>query len=218
MQKGDSTMADVKVISVNPGRNTIGALNFEFIEKVARTCRPVGKVIYNQRVKSICNSIFGINKSTTNVGSAKLLLIRAMIAAFFISLGIFNLNISSLSAEFNIHLFDIVIGGMILLGFFARIASICGFILFAFMAAGPLFGFSASLTSLSSDTPDITAISQSLIFLFLAITGPGRYCIDQLLRNWIFRIAKRKVAKRAKRKNLRKAEVRMSYKAWKEAE
>lgn len=218
MQKGDSTMADVKVISVNPGRNTIGALNFEFIEKVARTCKPVGKVIYNQRVKSICNSIFGINKSTTNVGSAKLLLIRAMIAAFFISLGIFNLNISSLSAEFNIHLFDIVIGGMILLGFFARIASICGFILYASMAALPLFGVSPSFLSLSSATPDITAISQSLIFLFLAITGPGRYCIDQLLRNWILRIAKRKAAKRAKRKNLREAEVRMSYKAWKEAE
>lgn len=218
MQKGDSTMADVKVISVNPGKNTIGALNFEFIEKVARTCRPVGKVIYNQRVKSICNSIFGINKSTTNVGSAKLLLIRAMIAAFFISLGTFNLNISSLSAEFNIHLFDIVIGGMILLGFFARIASICGFIHYASMAALPLFGVSPSFLSLSSATPDITAISQSLIFLFLAITGPGRYCIDQLLRNWILRIAKRKAAKRAKRKNLREAEVRMSYKAWKEAE
>lgn len=218
MQKGDSTMADVKVISVNPGRNTIGALNFEFIEKVARTCKPVGKVIHNRRVKSICNSIFGINKFTTNVGSTKLLLIRAIAAAFFMTLGILNLGINSLSDEFNIHLFNIVIGGMILLGFFARIASICGFILFAFMATGPLFGFSASLTSLSSDTPDITAISQSLIFLFLAITGPGRYCIDQLLRNWIFRIAKRKVAKRAKRKNLREAEVRMSYKAWKEAE
>ncbi len=218
MQKGDSTMADVKVISVNPGKNTIGALNFEFIEKVARTCRPVGKVIYNQRVKSICNSIFGINKSTTNVGSAKLLLIRAMIAAFFISLGIFNLNINFLSAEFNIHLFDIVIGGMILLGFFARIASICGFILYASMAALPLFGVSPSFLSITAATPDITAISQSLIFLFLAITGPGRYCIDQLLRNWILRITKRKAAKRAKRKNLREAEVRMSYKAWKEAE
>lgn len=215
MQKGDSSMADVKVISVNPGKNTIGALNFEFIEKVARTCRPVGKVIHNQRVKSICNSIFGINKSTTNVGSAKLLLIRAIIAAFFMTLGILNLDITFLSAEFNIHLFNIVIGGMILLGFFARIASICGFILYAFMAAGPLLGVSSSSISLYSSTPVITAISQSLIFLFLAITGPGRYCIDQLLRNWIFRIAKHKAAKRAKRKNLREAEVRMSYKAWK---
>lgn len=213
-------MADVKVISVNPGKSTTGALNFEFIEKVARTCKPVGKVIHSQRIKAICNSVFGINKSTTNVGSTKLLLIRTITAAFFITLGVLNLDINSLSlsAEFNIHLFNIVIGGMILLGFFARIASICGFILYASLAALPLFGVSSSFLSLSSATPDITAISQSLIFLFLAITGPGRYCIDQLLRNWIFRIAKRKAAKRAERKNLREAEVRMSYKAWKEAE
>ena len=213
-------MADVKVISVNPGKSTTGALNFEFIEKVARTCKPVGKVIHSQRIKAICNSVFGINKSTTNVGSTKLLLIRTITAAFFITLGVLNLDINSLSlsTEFNIHLFNIVTGGMILLGFFARVASICGFMLYAFMAAGPLLGASSSFISLSTATPVITAISQSLIFLFLAITGPGRYCIDQLLRNWIFRIAKRKAAKRAKRKNLREAEVRMSYKAWKEAE
>ncbi len=208
-------MADVKVISVNPGKKTIGALNFEFIEKVARTCRPVGKVIHNQRVKSICNSIFGINRSTTNVGSSKLLLIRIITAAFFLTLGIFNLDVSSLSTEFNIHLFNIVVGGMILLGFFARIASISGFLLYAYIAIAPLLAFTPPFAVTSETIPDIAAISQSLLFLFLAITGPGRYCIDQLIRNRILRIAKLRSARRAKRKNLREAEVRMSYKAWK---
>ncbi len=212
-------MADVKVISVNPGIKTVGALNFEFIGKVARTCSsPVSKAVNNQRVKKVCNHIFGIDRSSTDVEATKLLLIRVIAAVFLVALGITGLDPVQLTADPDINIFNIVIGCMILSGLFTRIASICGFLLYAFLVASQFYGLGSSITATSgSATPDLALICMSMIFLFLAITGPGRYCIDQLLRMGIVRIAERKSDKRSQRKNLREAEARMSYKAWREA-
>ena len=58
------------------------------------------------------------------------------------------------------------------------------------------------------------AAMQAIMYLLISVTGPGRYSIDQLLRRYIFRKAKRRAILRARHA----AENRMSYKAWREAD
>ncbi len=185
-------MADVKIISVNPGKKTPGALNFEFIGRMARTCRPVGKVIKTERLKSVCNSIFGINRSVTNVGSIKLLTIRFFIAAFLIANGILGIHSGVKVSPVDISLFNIIAGSMIFLGFFARVASTAGIVIYTYAAVSHAVGLPPVSPSPEGYGPDFLAISQALLFLFLAITGPGRYCIDQIIRRQILLIARRR--------------------------
>ena len=81
---------------------------------------------------------------------------------------------------------------MIFLGFFARIASIAGILIYTYASVSHVAGLSPISPSPGGYGLDFFAVSQALLFLFLAITGPGRYCIDQIIRRYILLIARRR--------------------------
>ncbi len=218
MKKGDFAMTDVKVISVNPGKKTLGAINSEFIARVARTCRPVSLAIHTPRFKTVWNAIFGISKTATTAGSTKLLLIRCLVAVLLITTGVICIMKETDIYPPAISVFNIIAGSMIFLGFFARIASLSGFALYAYIATVSIFKFHSLVQVPEMLSGNIAPVALALTFLILAITGPGRYCIDQILRKNIFRICKRLTFRRAERKKHHAAENRLSYKAWRESD
>ena len=207
-------MADVNVISVNPGKKTLGALNIDLISKVARSCRPVSRAIRTPRFKTVCNVVFGINKSVTPSWSSKLWLSRSVVSAYFLITGIIGISASTGNALHALSIFNIVAACMIFLGFLSRIASASGFMLYAAIAVSAAFGYSWHLSSATTPVFESMAVMQAIMYLLIAVTGPGRYSIDQLLRRYIFRKAKRRAILRARHA----AENRMSYKAWREAD
>lgn len=207
-------MADVNVISVNPSKQTLGALNFEFMHKMARTCRPMAQAIHTPRFKTVCNFIFGINKNVTPAWSAKLFFSRAIISAFFIAIGIIGILSGAEGIRQAVSIFNIVIGGMLFLGFFARIASFAGFLLNASIAVSAALGYTWSLSAASVATFEMAEVTQALLLLIVAISGPGRYSIDQILRRAIFRKAKYQTLKRSRSIKYKESAIRMSYRAW----
>lgn len=207
-------MAVANVISVNPGKKSLGAMNFEFMQKVARTCRPMTQAIHTPRFKTVCNFIFGINKSVTSAWSAKLLLCRSLVAAFFIAYGIFAIVSGASGINHAISIFNIAIGGMILLGLFARIAGFAAMLLNASIAITAALGYVWHLSASEIPIFEMQATIQALLTGIIAITGPGRYSLDQLLRRAIFRRAKYTALRRQRRRARLDSAVRLSYKAW----
>lgn len=203
-------MADVNVISINPGKKTLGALNIDVIEKVARSCRPAGHAIRIPKTKTVCNFIFGINKAVTSAWSSKLWICRSIISALFIAEGIISVMAGVSGTDLHLAIFNIIAGTLIFPGLFTRITAISGFILYLAMGAASIPGLGLSFPVPAHEGLDFGALAQSSAFLFLAITGPGRYSIDQLLRRSIFLSAKRRAIKRARNAAAR----RLSYKAW----
>lgn len=203
-------MKDVKIISVNPGKTTDIAKNYQFLEKMARTCSSVTKAVGIPKRINFCNSIFGINKSATNTGSTKLLLVRTLVAAYFVTIGIISLlNSWSPAIQFT-AIFSIVLGGMLFLGFFSRIASIAGVIVFGYISTYSIFHFPNIFPITAVNVSYTTSLAQTLICIIMAVTGPGKYCIDQLIRKSILRASRR----HARRKTTDEASSRLSYRAW----
>lgn len=192
-------MTDVKVISVNPGRKTLGALNSDIIERMARSCNPTNYSVSTPRLKSVCNFVFGIDKNVSGSWSSKLFFARLIVSAFLLSIAIPQLLTPMFGYDLILPVATVAVAGMILLGFFARMASFAGFVYAAYMSY--LTGFDAVYTL------------QTILFIFMAMTGPGRYSIDQLLRRAIFKSSKRRRARRLRRA----AEDRLSYKALRNA-
>lgn len=207
-------MADVNVISVNPGKKTLGALNLEFVEKMARTCRPITMGIHSPRTKTICNFIFGINKYVSSSWSSKLWLLRSVIAVYFISVGILAIMSGAEGIHFGISVANIVMGGMIFLGFLARISATAGFLLYASAAVTAALGYVWHLSSSEIPVFETETVMQALLMLVIAVAGPGRYSVDQLLRRFIFRKAKYRALRRSRIRNARDISARLSYKAW----
>lgn len=174
-------MKDARIISVNPASTAPGDANSGIIQTLARSYRKSARFARLMGLKSLIDALFGINKTVSEVWSTKLLFIRLLIGAFFITVALTNgVNFSVLSL-WNIQL---VVGILLIIGFFCRIAALTGL---AACVSVMLMQTSVMLA------PDISQVLtpllhsplmiQSLLFASVAIIGPGRFSIDQLIRH-----------------------------------
>lgn len=208
-QKGGSAMKyikDINVISVNPAKKSLGALHPELLGRMMKSCRIPKKIVSASGFSPIVNFIFGINKSVTTGWSGKLFVIRLLVSAYLIFNGIGSAPDFS---AFNIAGVQIILGGMLFLGLFARIASI---------ASAGIFGWNAISFLASAPEaavmPDTSLILSAVLCVIAAITGPGRFSIDQLIRRSLVRAAKKRAIVQRRRKRRITSEERMCYKAF----
>ena len=97
-------------------------------------------------------------RSVTNVGSIKLLTIRFFIAAFLIANGILGIHSGVKVSPVDISLFNIIAGSMIFLGFFARVASTAGIVIYTYAAVSHAVGLPPVSPSPEGYGPDFLAI------------------------------------------------------------
>lgn len=205
-------MSNERIISVNPAKATLGASNREMLERIARGCRASAPRLEGDGMKALVDFIFGINKNVSSVWSGKLIAIRCIVGAMLLASAL----ISGIDFQyFTFSNVQLVVGVMILAGFFDRMAAITGvaFYILFFIWDSPVMmatdGVQVASTLLHS--PDALF---AMLLVFCAIIGPGRYSIDQLIRRSIINGTKRrKEAKTASRK-AKEAEIRLSYKAY----
>lgn len=202
-------MNRINVISVNPGQNTLGALNPEnFVNKTRENLRytsdlyekvEAGAMSSHKKfgIKKRLNFFFGINSETGVKTSAKLLVSRVLFAAYLISWSL--LSLSSVPVE--VVCAYLVVGGLLLIGLFSRVATFCGF-----MASSAFVAMQFINNGILNESLSLLAIS-CLVFSLL---GPGRISVDSFLRKKIFRISKLVAIKKSRRI----AEDRLSYKAF----
>lgn len=207
--------AKVNVISINPAKKTIGALHPELLERVAKGYKAMDDAMPKPHLKNFFNLFFGINKSVKAGWSGKLFAIRFFVAAYFLGIGIMSAT-SFPSAD--VPTLMICTGAMIFLGLFERVLSFAGFLLLGSIALTSALGISWDLQPISTPFFNEQAAFCSLFALILAIIGPGRYSIDQIMRHTIYAAAKRRQARRISRNAERAADMRMSYRAWQAAE
>lgn len=169
-------MNATQVISVNPGKKTIGELLLEARDNEPATHSIVATVARKPKGHSIMNALTGISSKASQSTSRRLLFLRVITATILGGLAWYSWYAG---AEPMLFIPLIVLGGSLLTGFLTRIVSIGmlgTFVYFAFL------GFAAPV------------ISGALAFtaLVFAILGPGRYSIDQLIRHTAISAAKRR--------------------------
>lgn len=205
-------MAQVNVISVNPSKQTLGALNTERIENLARSCHSGDAAIHFPGLKSVCRFAFGVGNTASNNFSAKLALVR-VVAAFVLGIATMSLtSILPISANQTL-IATITIGSLIALGLFERLASLAGFIALTSIIISSALGMGGLTEFLSSPSNVLTAMI-AFGYLALSILGPGSFSIDKILGRAVYRTVKQQIERRKVRKALHKAELRNSYKAW----
>lgn len=211
-------MAQINVISVNPSKQTLGALNIENIERVARIYQPGERSFSFPGLKSVCNFIFGLNKSVTPAFSVKLALIRTIAAGMLVlsAMTAMPLEVSG----YSLQIVSFVIAGMMLVGFFSRLVS---FAAFSFTAVVTGISIHESLlanydimAALANPSIMLSIVIASGL-LAMSILGPGRLSIDQILNRAIYKTLSAKIIEHRARRRERKAEIRLSYKAWRNA-
>lgn len=202
-------MNRINVISVNPGHNTLGALNPEnFVNKTRENLRYTsdlyekveeGAISSHKKfgIKKRLNFFFGINSETGVKTSAKLLVCRTLFSAYLISWSI--LSFSSVPVEV-ISAF-LVVGGLLLIGLFSRVASFGGFVASTVLA---------TMQFINNGTLNESLSLLAITCLVFSLLGPGRISLDSILRKQIFRISKLMAIKKSRRI----AEDRLSYKAF----
>lgn len=208
-QRGGSVMKyikDINVISVNPAKKSLGALHPELLGRMMKNCRIPKKIAQASGFNPIVNCIFGINKTVTIGWSGKLFVVRILVSAFLILNGIAAAPDFS---AFNVAAAQIVLGGMLFIGLFSRIAAI---------ASASIYGWEIiSVITASSEPwaiPDTALILSVTLCVIAAITGPGRFSVDQIIRRSLVRAAKRKAIARRRRKTREDIEKRTSYEAF----
>lgn len=188
------------VVSVNPARATEGSLHPETTARFLRArqlhrtvCREAGKA--GCRVLRVANSVLGVRRLSGLKSSVLLLAARVMLGCFAVGL----------SASLPHHWITVgvaVASGLCALGLLARVSS-------ATLALA--FGYAVAVAFRQPDFPVAEAMVAAM-GVWLACAGPGRISVDRLLRRLVFRsLSPQSVARR-------KAEVRLSYKAYSAAQ
>lgn len=184
------------VISVIPGRKTRGEFNAVYgsVGKLTRGLRSVTNQASS--LQQFVNFATGISSTTGKFFSWKMLGVRMLIGALFLTMGI----ISLISTPYDISAISMIaMGGSLILGLFTRFTS---------TAFAAFFGYLAYPAIMSGSIPyeDAMTVITGLIFM---IFGPGRISIDQLIRKGLFTISRRK--------RVRKPRV-MTYRAYQYAD
>lgn len=191
-------MNNINVISINPAQSAKGALHPEVFERIAREYRvnrDTAKI--NVSSKRAINFLFGINKGITTRQSAALFSTRSILGLGMTACGI----ISGITlTAFTPATMMVVLGVSLFSGLFTRLTS---------AAAMGVFGFFSAMSYLSGMMPDITVIASFAIALLFMVVGPGRFSIDQIMRQAMYKSAKRRARARA----IKLAENRLSYRA-----
>lgn len=194
-------MADVKVISVNPSDQTLGAINTAKLESIARSLRMNEASFSLPGLKAICQFIFGVNPTAKKIASSKPAIVRIVMAGLFVLSASFTMG----GAFFALAL---IFSGMIAIGFFDRIASFSGFALLIGLIISS-FGGSPMETY---EIILFTVMAAGL--LAVSIIGPGAWSIDKFMSRALYSKVKTGIARHREERALRDAEIRLSYKAW----
>lgn len=168
-------MNATQVISVNPGKKTIGELLQE-----ASKYEPVQSIVNTSPAKprrtSILNALTGISSKTSASTSRRMLFLRAITSAILGSLAWYSWNSGQ---EPILFIPLIVLGALLLTGFMTRIVSIGMMAICIYFAVTGMAG---------------AVISGALAFtaLVFAILGPAKYSLDQCIRLAFIRHSERK--------------------------
>ena len=207
-------MSQVNVISVNPSTQTLGALNIESIEGVARSYNPNSTSISFPGLKTLCNFVFGLNKSITTGWSKKLAVIRTLSATLFIAASMSLRSVAPFGHSLAIA--AVIFGAMIFVGFFERLASIAASVFSVTVAAHaiPMMTTTPQIADYLLSPSILLSIFAASIMLIVSILGPGRFSVDHILNRIIYKFSSTQLANRRERNRRQEAEMRLSYKAW----
>lgn len=205
-------MSSSRVISVNPAIKSLGARNIDIINRIARNVHPAVNADPIDGFKVFITHVSGINKGVGTKLSSKLFWIRALVGVMMIA--------SAISAGIDFRYFtysniELAIGIMIVLGLFTRIATLVGmgFSIFFFTVETPIMHAtdSSQIIETMMHSPETMNI---IILMVIAILGPGRFSLDQLINFTLLKKHAQKLKTQKKKKEQKIAEMRMSYKAY----
>lgn len=170
-------MNTANVISVNPGRKTLGEVNAPlYFERITRTIAQSHKI--KKPGIGLLNFILGVNPAVNDSISWKLIALRSvygialsLLAGYFMLQGTANTATIAIAAT----------GISLIFGIFSRLCALsCTSILIVLSVMGYM------LTG-TINTLQISIASFSMIF---AVLGPGKFSVDQLIRRSIIRMKK----------------------------
>lgn len=173
------------VISVNPGVKTLGELRIN-----DRALGTIGRKLSLKRKKAVSplktavNLALGLNSRVTSFFSGKMMLLRLIFGALFISMALVPMTPEAiLSGSFDtVSAVECAVGVSVAFGLFARLAS-----LFATGFFGWIFYLSCEGGNIEWMYAVITAVT-----LTVCVLGPGMYCIDQFIRRCIYHMSSRR--------------------------
>ncbi len=196
-------MNKIEVLSVNPGSNTLGALNPEVASAVARSSRMIG----NRSDSLIDDTVDFLtavrHPSAMRLGSA-LLMLRVVFGVLLIVTGCLSIpslytldSIAALQPHW-LGVLQVAVGTLLCLGLASRLASLAGML---------AFGTISVMAIESGILPQADLLYTFACFAFF-ILGAGRISVDGLCRKYI-------IIMRQRRKDpARLAKTRLSYKAF----
>lgn len=205
-------MKEPIVISVNPGTKTIGDFNEEGrrYDKLSECL--AATIAHKSQMEDFINFFTGIDSKTSSTKSVKLAVSRIAVGILFLTGSIIYFN--SLPVAVGVALF--IAGISLVFGFYQRICCLCVGVTFA------LFAFKGEFANINNSIISIIyGCAIPLTLTFLAILGPGKFSIDQLIRKFALRLHRKKIRNMANkyRRNTynRKgndSELTLSYKSY----
>lgn len=191
-------MSDVNVISINPALQTKASLNPDIFDKINIEPRHIDMRVRTasekfSRLKSRLNFFFGLRGHMPRPMSAKLFALRLLMGGLLIALGLAG---GFTAPAFNVATCELILGVALILGFFTRMVSFAAFAVFATFATVAAIG----------GYIDLADIVPGVVALMFCVIGPGKYCIDSLMRRGMVLSARRRMRRRA--------EDRLSYRAF----
>lgn len=194
-------MSEVKVISVNPSTQTLGAINTAELENFARSLRMNEASFSLPGLKAICQFIFGVNPTAKKIASTKPAIARIVVAALFALSAYFTMSGTFFALA-------LVFSGLIGLGCFQRIASFAG----CAMLSGLII---SSFGGSALETYEITLFAlMAAGLLAVSVIGPGALSFDKIMSRSLYRSVNSRIAKYREERAIKDAEMRLSYKAW----
>ena len=165
-------MKTTDTISVNPGKNTLGRVNEEAIEKLIRS-----SVIDRNTSKSasseILSMVFPGTKSGLNQLKNYALPLRAIFATLLILTGLSMAQVSSLGLGIAV----MIVGAFLAIGFLSRPLMLVAAAFFAIYCA----------LQFRTGMVDLNFLSMMFGCLIFAATGSGKYSCDVLIKSAVRR-------------------------------
>lgn len=192
-------MNQANVISVNPGKKTLGELhvNDRNISRISRTLAAPRRMA--NPLRAVTNALLGINSRVNSRFSGKMMLIRLVCGTLFLLMGLPELLGTGfdLAAADTEVIIECCVGVSLIFGFLCRVSSV---------AAACWYGY-AFYESFAFGMPDLGYAILSAVMLIFAVFGPGLYCIDQFIRRGLYALGRM-----VRRRTLRQPEL--NYRAY----
>lgn len=186
-------MSEPSVISVNPGKKTMGAIKEEGRRYDRIDTQIVATIAQVTRFKNVINLITGIDTQSNMCKSASLAFSRLLLGGAITAFGI----IYFYSMPIIIAIVTLAVGISTTLGLGMRIISFTSAIFFGFITAEEMF-------------PMLPGIVTAVGMLIESTIGPGIYSLDQLFRRALIRARRRNTRNKLQRENYRE----INYKSY----